>query len=178
MPIFIQYYKKRTGRNIEVRAVFLVTGTRTLLKLLLAVQEILLTFLSDLEIHFGREADFRDLRAATYLVNDLFIKAKNRTGDASHLDTPFKPYPVEEVVLAKGDYDSFRAWCGEHDLMERDELLDEFLYLVEEQEEVPPPSGIIPHKVYEWVKKVVEENSRFGEKGEKLIDALKIFYGV
>lgn len=46
--------------------------------------------------------------------------------------------------------------------MERDELLDEFLFLLEEQEEVPPPSGIIPYKVYDWVKKVVKENSQFG----------------
>ena len=166
------------GQNIEVRRVAFVISTRTLLKVLMAVQEILLTFLSDLERKFGREPYIDDLRAANHLVSDLLIKAKKLTGDASHLDTPFKPRPVKDVELVKGDYDAFRIWCEDHDLMEYDELLDEFLDLLEEQEKAPPPSGVIPPKVYDWVNKVVEENARFGPNGEKLIDALKIFYGV
>lgn len=166
------------GQNIEVRRVAFVINTRTLLKVLMAVQEILLTFLSDMERKFGREPDIDDLRAANHIVNYIFIKAKNLTGDASHLDTAFKPQPVEDVVLVKGDYEAFRIWCEDHDLMEFDELFEEFLDLLEEQEKITPSPGLIPPKLYDWVSRVVEENSRFGPKGEKLIDALKIYYGV
>lgn len=166
------------GQNIEIRRVAFVISTRTLLKVLMAVQEILLTFLLDLEMKFGREPDIDGLRVTNHIVKDLFIRAKNATGGASHLDLPLRPQPVDDVVLVKGDYETFRIWCEDHDLMEYDELHYEFLELLEEQEKVPPPSGIIPPKVYDWVKKVVEENSRFGPNGEKLIDALKIYYGV
>jgi transcriptional regulator with XRE-family HTH domain len=165
------------GPNIEVKGVTFVTSTLFMRKVLMAIEEIMLTFLLDLERKFGREAELRDLRLCEQLITDMFIKARNLTGDASHLDLPAKPQPPEDIVLAEDDLDMFFFWLEEHELMETDDLIDDFLDLLDEQEKMPPPPGIVPPKVYGWVDKVIAENSNFGPNGEKLIDALKIYYG-
>lgn len=170
------FVQKAAIPGCEIHSVIFMMRDRFKRKVRLAVQEIMLNFILDLESEFGSYVEIDKLKAHVAIVDMLFRKAKNLTGSAGHLYLAIKPEPHENIVLVKGDDDAFTKWLEQHDVT--DEEMDGFCELLLQQEENPPVDGIVPQKVYEWAKELTVINPRFGENGEKLIKGLKVFYGV
>lgn len=165
------------GSDIELTRVMLAVKWRFIYKVVLAIQEVMLNFLLTLENEFGQGVSIDFLKVHNKRVSDLFIKARNLVGKADHLYLPLKPKSQENIILSKDDDDAFCRWLCQHDVME-DDLFDEFFELRDEYEKTLPTEGIIPPKIYDWAEKLIAINPRFGDTGEKLHAALKIFFGV
>lgn len=151
-------------------------SAQLLQKVLLAVQEIMLRFLLYVETEFGPGADIGDLSTHRYRLGILFQNMLDTVGFAGHLDLPMKPKTQEEVILIKGDEDRFLDWLDQHDISIYEQ--DEFFVLREAVEEVPAPEGMVPPEMCDWAKKVTSSNWRFRQDDKKLINGLKVLYGV
>ena len=158
-----------------IRAVAFIPPESTS-KVLLAVQEIILRFLLDVETEIGPNASLSDLSSQKYLVRKLFRKAQETVGSADHLELPVRPSTPKTITLVKGDEDTFCDWLDEHDISMYEQ--DEFFVILESFEQTPPLDGTVPPKMCAWAKKVTSSNARFREDDEKLIKGLKVFFGV
>jgi len=168
--------QKVYGQDLHlIRAAGWVSA-QLLKKVLLAVQEIMLRFLLYLETEFGPGADISDLTAHRYQLGVLFRKALDTVGLAGHLDLPVKPDTQEELILIKGDEARFLDWLEQYDIGLFEQ--DEFFVLREALEETPATEGIVPPEMCAWAKKVTSSNWRFRENDKKLINGLKVLYGV
>lgn len=168
--------KKIYGPDIKLIGVMWAISHRFVRKVILAVQEIMLRFLLDVEAEFGLNPSVQELRTHRHLLGTLFRKALQAVGRANHLDLPIKFIPPQKVIFSKGDDEAFSNWLLQHDVW--DDELDEFFKLLDVFDESPPPVGIVPPEMYAWAKKVTSKNRRFWQDGEKLIEGLKVFYGV
>ena len=144
-------------------------------KIMLAVQEIILHFLLDLETHIGTKVSRDDLKAQRYLTGMLFQKSRDKVESADHLDLPMKPKPPEAIILVKGDVDLFCDWLDEHDISTYE--IDEFFVLFEALEPTLQCAGIVPVELCAWAKKVSLSNTKFREDDGKLLNGLKVFFG-
>lgn len=168
--------KEIYGSNLKlIRAVAFIP-VESVQKVLLAVQEIILRFLFEVETVIGSNASLSDLRAQRYLVGNLFQKVQETVGSADHLELPAKPSLPKSISIVKGDEDSFCDWLEANHIGFYEE--DEFFVISEGFEQSPPPAGIVPPKMCAWAEKVTSANAHFREDEGKLLNGLKEFYGV
>lgn len=164
------------GPNLNlIRAVAFIP-VESVQKILLAVQEIILRFLFEVETVIGSNASLSDLRAQRYLVGNLFQKVQETVGSADHLELPVKPSLPKTVSIVKGDEDSFCDWLEANHIGFYEQ--DEFYVLREGHEQAPPPPGIVPPEMCAWAEKVTSANAYFRKEEGKLLNGLKEFYGV
>lgn len=164
------------GPNLSlIRAVAFIPVEFTQ-KILLAVQEIILHFLFEVEIVIGSNASLSDLRAQKYLVGKLFQKVQATVGSADHLELPVKPSLPKTMYIVKGDEDSFCDWLEANHIGFYEE--DEFFVIREGFEQTPPPAGIVPPEMCAWAEKVTSANAHFRENEGMLLNGLREFYGV
>ncbi len=168
--------QKIYGPDLKLLAVMWSVSDRFKRKVILAVQEVMLRFLQELETQFGPNAGSQELKMNKHFLATMFRKALNEVGRADHLDLPIKFIPPEKVILSKGDDEAFANWLLQHDVW--DDEMEEFFKLLDMLDEAPPPEGIVPPEMYAWAKKLTSKNKRFWKDGEKLIEGLKVFYGV
>lgn len=145
-------------------------------KVLLTVQEIILQFLLCIETEFGQNASVDVLRAHKHQLGIMFRKILDSAETGDHLDLPMKPETQKEVIIVKGDEERFMDWLDQHDISLFEQ--DEFYVVLDELEKRPAPEGIVPPEMCAWAKKVTSSNAKFREHDEKLLNGLKVFYGV
>lgn len=168
--------KEIYGANLTLIRAVTIAPSESIQKILLAVQEIILCFLQEVETHIGTNVTLDDLKAQRYLAGRLFQKSRDKVGSADHLDLPDKPSPPATTILLKGDEDSFCDWLDEHYISFFE--MDEFFVLIEALEESDKSAGIVPPELCAWAKKVSLSNTKFREDDTKLLNGLKVFFGV
>lgn len=142
----------------------------------MTVQEIILHFLLCIETEFGQNASVDVLRAHKHQLGIMFRKILDNAETGDHLDLPMKPETQKEVIIVKGDEERFMDWLDQHDISLYEQ--DEFYVVLDELEKRPAPEGIVPPEMCAWAKKVTSSNAKFREDDEKLLNGLKVFYGV
>jgi transcriptional regulator with XRE-family HTH domain len=171
-----QELQKSYGQDLHLLSAAGWITIPRLRKVLLAVHEIILSFLLNLETEFGPAADISLLRTHRHRLGALFRNIINTVELANHLVLPSKPRKEEELTLIKGDEERFLDWLDQHEIGLYEQ--DEFFVLREGLADLSLPEGVVPPELCEWAKKVSSSNWRFRLDETKLLNGLKVLYGV
>lgn len=169
-PLVRRFLRETVAPDARIIGITQKTSGKTIRKVILAVQEILLYFILSLERQFGPSTSIEHLRLHSKEVEALFSEALARTGNAKHLDLPVKFIPYDR----ENNLDILMDFLYEY---VSDEHFDEILDLLEEEEK----KGKIPESFGERLAAMVERMAKiypkFGPEGSRLKDALRGYLG-
>lgn len=169
-PLVRSFLRETVAHDAHIIGIGQKTSGKTIRKVILAVQEILLYFVLSLERRFGSSTSIEHLRLHSNEIEALFSEALARTGKATHLDLPVKFISYDR----ENNLDTLMDFLYEY---VSDEHFDEFLDLLEEEEK----KGKIPESFGERLAAMVERMAKiypkFGPEGSRLKDALRGYLG-
>lgn len=169
-PLVRNFLKEIFDPDVRIIGVSRKTTGRTIRKVILSVQEIILNFILNLEQRFGPSPSLEGLRLYSEEIDLIFLEALARTGKAAHLDLQIKFVPYDR----ENNSDILMDFLYEH---VSDEHFDEIWDLLEEEEKKGKIPESFGYRITNMIKRMAEIYPKLGPEGSRLKDAIRGYLG-